>query len=300
MTILEKANAVLAEKNGKLLPENIKKDVVAFGITGTLVSLVDGSADADATATDIRTGKTAYVNGNKVEGTIAEITGDVLGVTPDITGITVDTDSVSAFSATYDENYFINSGARIGITISNTLLAEAIGLSADVIKEGVTILGITGNYAGGNVETGWENELTAITISDAIALSDTTPEVATRITLSNTSGLEDATSLVEIQNHLQDIVVAKVVSGIDSAYCVFLILDSSADVSLIVNNLAITAEGITCTTPIACATGFNVSTSGYNYGYAICEPSTEDGYTAFKTLIEDGTSTIDINLIAVE
>ena len=151
MTILEKANAVLAEKNGKLLPENIKKDVVAFGITGTLVSLADGSADANATATDIRAGKTAYVNGNKVEGTAAEIVGDVLGVTPDITGITVDTDDVSAFSAAYSENCFITSGARIGVTIPNALLAEALGLSADVIKEGVTILGITGTYTGGNV-----------------------------------------------------------------------------------------------------------------------------------------------------
>lgn len=151
MTILEKANAVLAEKNGKLLPENIKKDIVAFGITGTLVSLADGSADANATATDIRAGKTAYVNGNKVEGTASEIVGDVLGVTPDITGITVGTDDVSAFSTAYNENCFVTSGARIGVTIPNALLAEALGLSADVIKEGVTILGITGTYTGGNV-----------------------------------------------------------------------------------------------------------------------------------------------------
>ena len=62
----------------------------------------------------------------------------------------------------------------------------------------------------------------------------------------------------------------------------------------------LTANEITCTTPIACATGFSVSTSGYNYGFAICEPSTEDGYIAFKTLIEDCTSTIDMNLIAAE
>ena len=35
MTILEKANAILAEKEAKLLPENIKAGIVIFGVEGT-------------------------------------------------------------------------------------------------------------------------------------------------------------------------------------------------------------------------------------------------------------------------
>ena len=37
MTILEKANAILAEKEAKLLPENIKSGVKIFDVEGTLI-----------------------------------------------------------------------------------------------------------------------------------------------------------------------------------------------------------------------------------------------------------------------
>lgn len=35
MTILQKAQAILAEKTAKVLPENIKAGVTMFGVTGT-------------------------------------------------------------------------------------------------------------------------------------------------------------------------------------------------------------------------------------------------------------------------
>lgn len=35
MTILQKAQAILAEKEEKILPENIKAGVTIFGVTGT-------------------------------------------------------------------------------------------------------------------------------------------------------------------------------------------------------------------------------------------------------------------------
>lgn len=50
-----------------LVPENIKANVSILGITGKS-SVVD-TADADAVADDIAAHKTAYVNGEKVEGT---------------------------------------------------------------------------------------------------------------------------------------------------------------------------------------------------------------------------------------
>jgi hypothetical protein len=48
-----------------LVAANIKKGVEIFGVTGTFTS------DATAAAADIYTGKTAYVNGAKVTGTMA-------------------------------------------------------------------------------------------------------------------------------------------------------------------------------------------------------------------------------------
>lgn len=62
-TLLEKANEILAEKNSKILPANIKNGTEIFNVTGTYTS------DANATENDILIGKTAYVNGQKIIGT---------------------------------------------------------------------------------------------------------------------------------------------------------------------------------------------------------------------------------------
>lgn len=49
--------------DGNYAAENIAKGKSVFGLNGTF------TADADATAEDIREGKTAYVNGQKITGT---------------------------------------------------------------------------------------------------------------------------------------------------------------------------------------------------------------------------------------
>ena len=60
---------ILQEKQTKIIPENIKKNVEIFGITGTLEAEINTS-DATATADDIINPKTAYVNGQKITGNI--------------------------------------------------------------------------------------------------------------------------------------------------------------------------------------------------------------------------------------
>lgn len=65
--------------NGNLLPEYIKAGITLGGVTGTLEDL--DTSDATATPEDILEGKTAYVKGQKITGTMKEIYGlDVLKI----------------------------------------------------------------------------------------------------------------------------------------------------------------------------------------------------------------------------
>ena len=60
---------ILNDKNTNLLPENLKQGVTCLGVEGTMTEGIDTS-DATATATDIVKDKTAYVNGEKITGTL--------------------------------------------------------------------------------------------------------------------------------------------------------------------------------------------------------------------------------------
>ena len=64
--------------NSNLIANNIKKGITIGGITGTLEAL--DTSDATATPEDILEGKTAYVNGVKITGTMKE-TVKIEGVT---------------------------------------------------------------------------------------------------------------------------------------------------------------------------------------------------------------------------
>lgn len=86
------------------------------------------TSDATAVATDILAGKTAYVNGVKVTGSIASQ--EAQTITPAVTAQTIEAGKYLAGAIT------INGDAN--------LLAENI-------KSGVTIFGVTGTYTGETV-----------------------------------------------------------------------------------------------------------------------------------------------------
>lgn len=69
MTELEQnLNTILEEKQTKIIPENIKEGITVLGIEGNYSGL--DTSDATATESDISEGKTAYVNGNRITGTL--------------------------------------------------------------------------------------------------------------------------------------------------------------------------------------------------------------------------------------
>ena len=98
-------------------------------ITGTNTYDADTS-DANATASQILSGATAYVNGSKVTGTMTN------------------NGAVSGTISTKAQQYSVPTGYHDGsgkVQISSTEQAKII---AGNIKSGVQILGVTGSYSG--------------------------------------------------------------------------------------------------------------------------------------------------------
>lgn len=138
---------ILEDKNTNLKPENLKQGVTVMGVAGTLEPGLDTS-DATATADDISLNKTAYVNGQKVTGNLP-LFPNTRTFTVDNAGVTNNVDdSQLTFSTINTLKQTLDSNLNMKFSANYTDIATAIGLTADKIKSGETILGITGTYTG--------------------------------------------------------------------------------------------------------------------------------------------------------
>ena len=107
-------------------------------ITGTSTKDSD-TTDANATASEILSGKTAYVNAQKITGTMPN-RGAVTGIIDEV-----------------DEVYHIPSGYHDGSGTVAIDATERAKIIASNIKDGVEILGVTGTYTGGGVTSQTKN-----------------------------------------------------------------------------------------------------------------------------------------------
>lgn len=146
---------ILTDKNTNLLPENLKQGITCLGVTGTLEAL--DTSDATATENQIEKGKTAYVKGQKITGEasypgplVADATDISYGLNGDDGNVIVATYTLGDVipDMTTEKRYMIQKTQLIGANVTDNQIATAINLTADKIKAGETILGITGTYTG--------------------------------------------------------------------------------------------------------------------------------------------------------
>lgn len=143
----ENLDAILLDKNTNLKPENLKEGVTCLGIEGTMNSGVDTS-DATATVNDITQDKTAYVNGEKITGTLKKLFELSYIVNDVIWTDETDLEQLRLDIPLLGDGIVTSNQTKTVVILHYDKLAEEIGLTADKIKAGETILGITGTYAG--------------------------------------------------------------------------------------------------------------------------------------------------------
>ena len=145
----------------QLTADMIAKGNNVLGLTGTAESGIDTS-DATATAARILSPYTAYAKGVKLTGTMK----DKSGTTQHTAGASSAANSTGIRLAIPESGYYSTSNR---IFYSNANLANAIGLTADKLVKGSTVIGIEGA-----AETGGGGDIDGIIAGTATEISSNT------------------------------------------------------------------------------------------------------------------------------
>ena len=175
--------AVTSTIDSDISAPNIKPGVNILGVDGTFTN------DATATANDIVKDTTAYVKGVKINGAIEDLRphSSVLEVECATCG-EYDPRSSLNFYAMYRKplpNSFdyaaIGESTAIHTYIPYSMLVANMQLTADKLKKGVTLLGVTGTYEGEGMKE-YASEATMNADINNIALGEVVKVVASNIT----------------------------------------------------------------------------------------------------------------------
>ena len=207
---------ILQEKETKIIPANIKKDVQIFDVVGTYEGEegIDTS-DANATADDIIDGKTAYVNGQKIIGSITDVSGTFALASIPITSVLYESTSITGEEKdiVFLSNFFENSIDTNRFCLATQYpihmylgedkysdLAEIITLTPDKLKKDETILGVTGTYEGEGGDD-VSNYINMTPTETTVKFSD----LITKIPELNTSNVTNMTSTFNGYHNLIEI-----------------------------------------------------------------------------------------------
>ena len=139
------------DRNTNLKPENLRAGITCLGVVGTMQSGIDTS-DATAQAKDIQDGKTAYVNGQKITGTVHEVA-EGEGFISDYRNIQSGGSTTTWFLGDYQIDTLIRTTGHIGVNVPNTEIASYGGITPEKIVQGNTIFGVEGTATAGGTDT---------------------------------------------------------------------------------------------------------------------------------------------------
>ena len=148
----QNATVGILAKNSKvanyigLTPDKLVKGNTILDVEGTAETGGIDTSDADATSESIERDKTAYVNGEKITGTLP-IESNVFAKKASNSQNEQQEGQVR-LSANNDVKTIVDKDTMVQVYIDYATLAETLQLTADKIKKGETILGITGTYEG--------------------------------------------------------------------------------------------------------------------------------------------------------
>lgn len=140
LQLLEEINL---DKNTNLLPTTLKDGITCLGVEGETKPL-SLTEDATATASDIALGVTAYINNTKVEGTVNVVEGSATSGPYTNTFINDEVSNRITIDVAAQEDVLVRAAGILQTHLDYTELASEIGLTADKIVEGNSILDIVG------------------------------------------------------------------------------------------------------------------------------------------------------------
>ena len=134
------------------------------------------TSDANAMADNIEFGKTAYVNGEKITGSIT--TTENVIVTAGADAVISDTGSVINVDRGYGKKFILNADQKLRSTIPYETIANIGGITGDKIVKGEEIYGVEGTAEGGGsgeVINALNDVIVFDSMADAEAYTDFSP-----------------------------------------------------------------------------------------------------------------------------